>query len=309
MVSRDPSAIVLGDTISDANGYLPEFLDGNVSSLRSLAVLSPEVPLARILRLIQWSWELESLVLCSPDRVEPHYLALPRVTPLPSLRRIEFRRYVEWTSSRFTQTISLSWFASLMPNLEELVIGHPRWTLQPPRSGPQKVVFPQLRNLDISSGVFRRPRGRPSCFVLPNLRNLSLLGSKEESYVTYLFPPNLAPNTQHLTHLILRKSDVDEPTLVSHLADMPSLVHLDVRQTDAFLALVRALVHPAPDDVGPRLCPRLEHLHLESPVSLRPFSSREGNRASYPDIDCLCASRKTTSLKVTLWVGPTKLMW
>lgn len=191
----------------------------------------------------------------------------------------------------------------LLPNLEELVIAHPKYELFQPGGGTEIVTAPRLSTLVISRGFSRPPRDVFSqSLALPSLRVLDLGTSTEELYISYLFPPAPHPsNTQHLTHLLLPHFNADEEILIDCLPDLAGLLHLDVRGIKAPFELIQALVHPPPGAPGSRHLPRLQILELNGECA---ESDDEGFMREVNEAACrLVMSRGNGALEVVEWLG------
>lgn len=275
-------------------------MSGRVPCIRSIVVRRPAIALYKIMALVKASPHCETIVVHLPSLVASLDLVPPSLAvTLTSVRRLEFRR-----QSLLLGDGSLPYpmadILTAFPNLEDLVLDHTGITM---RCYPatflitQPVNLPALRRLAICCSSARGPRWPFPPMTFPALRVMDLSACTYECYVPYLFPTNLPPNTVHLTHLLLRRSNVDVPTLIGHLSHLAALTHLDVRHSNASVALARAFTHPATGKDGLQLCPRLKQLDVEQQltedvVNLRHLVKR------------LCASRSETGITVMLWDGP-----
>lgn len=275
-------------------------LRGRLPSLRSVVYRSPQVPLKQVLGLVEWSRALETVVFYVPNDpisagwTDSNFLRCPDL----SLTRLELRRRTAFKHTIVTG-VSLDWLIKSIPRLQVLIINHPMYTIVPTEAG-RTLTHLSLHTLELRGCVVKYPVPPQTSFVFPNLRILNLSDSPVESYIPYLFPPSQPANTEHLTHLLLRGSEVDEPTLIGHLPHLVALTHLDVRGTNAGVDLFGALSHPASADEESRLCPRLERVDFEC-------SSAEVKRNCHSLVRQLCQSRFETGITVALWLGPVAL--
>ena len=291
----------------DADQPIVGLLNSLETSLAQLQVLdleSPLVTLGQVFGLAHRTLVLESLTFSLADAIGPAF-ALPYAPtrPLPRLRRLHVRRGPSHPDTSGT----VGTFATIVrsfPVLEELEIDHPGCMLHPLPHHGQVVSVPVLRKLALRNSRVRGQDYSLSIFSLPNLCDLDLSGSPDTSYIPYLFPPGLRPNTTHLTRLVLRGSIVDEPTLIRHLPHFGALTHLDVRRTSTTIVFGRAVLLPATSEASPKVCALLERFD----ISLD--NDEHGDFGVGWPVLFLdeCLARRGVTLKVAVWLG-SEIEW
>ena len=243
---------------------------GQIDRVRSLDIDLPGASLGQIWKLIERSPELEALIIHLPDAIGPAFVfPFGPTTAHLSIRHVSIHRSAS-PKDTSGMIATLSWLPEWLPNLEELVVTHPACMLHPLPGHPPQITHSNLRRLTLNGDRTPANQYPGSIFIFPNLRKLDLSGSNQECPFPYLFPHKLAPNTKHLTHLLLSETVFDVPTLIDHLPHLGALTHLDVRRSTPasapLIGLIHALVHPTAEDEideSPRLCPLLQVLVLD----------------------------------------------
>lgn len=252
--------LVLGYLSAKDDDKLIVALAGRLGCTKSFETQSPRLSLYKVLRLVETAGALERLIAYRPTpRIMSRSVDLRPDQPRPSIKHSELRCLSVYPS-HIGRVSSIAWLLMLLPDLEDLTVAHADYTIYPSPTRPKIISLPRLQRLAISRADRPPPtQGPPPVFLFPALRELDLGDSTLESYARYLFPPSHPPNTHHLTHLFLGKSDLDETAFIGHLPHLASLTHLDVRGTGRpFQALLRALRAEVGRPDG--LCPRLEQL-------------------------------------------------
>lgn len=246
---------------------LLDAIESKASGLKSLVLDLPELSPRKTWTLIRECSRLESLSMCLPDRLDPHISPPPWAPAMSSLRRIRFTHWTDQLSLADRSShrpACFHWLPTSFPNLEELIVDDPRVVLA--RANGRTFKHESLRVLRIHRGSGQVEPSTQAMFILPNLETLDLAGSFPESYIPYLFPPSLPPNTDHLTHLAFRPGFFHEIVLIDHLPHLAALTHLDIRGGTTLRLLLKALTHPPAGQPGRRLCPKLVQLDLDDEI-------------------------------------------
>ena len=292
---------------SEPSGVLFAKLWQQISEVRSVVFRSPPVPLERVLRTVQDSPGLTKLVVhlaCNPHRADVA-VDRQRVQPLPSITHLEIRSLDNATTRPNAQWFDLTETLSLFPNLESLVIDHSFVSL----FGNQAVAtlhLPFLRTLLVSHQVLDSfdmdTPTTTTTFDFPSLCRLTLGSTLEDSRDRFLCQ---STNVSNLTHLAFLGSYLDH-SVVNCFTALVALTHLRFRGEDVALIIqmdvLHVLAHPEPDQTGPRLCPNLKALELESFCGYENRGDDDPSSGTYrAKAERLCASRTEVEITLTWW--------